>query len=46
LYLFTSLMGRTRYTNLWVPEGHTHISEYMLDAAVEILQLLILLHTC
>jgi hypothetical protein len=27
LYLSTSMMGRTRYTNPWVPEGHTHIRE-------------------
>jgi hypothetical protein len=26
LYLSTSLMGRTRYTNPWVPEGHTHVT--------------------
>jgi hypothetical protein len=26
LYLSTSLMGRTRYTNLWVPKGHIHVS--------------------
>jgi hypothetical protein len=26
LYLSTSLMGRTWYTNLWVPEGHIHVS--------------------
>jgi hypothetical protein len=26
LYLYTSIMGRTRYTNLWIPEGHTHVS--------------------
>jgi hypothetical protein len=26
LYLSTSLMGRTRYTNLWVPEGHTLVT--------------------
>jgi hypothetical protein len=25
LYLSTSLMGRTRYTNPWVPEGHIHV---------------------
>jgi hypothetical protein len=26
LFRSTSLMGRTRYTNPWVPEGHTHVS--------------------
>jgi hypothetical protein len=25
LYLSTSLMGQTRYTNQWVPEGHIHV---------------------
>jgi hypothetical protein len=25
LYLSTSIMGRTQYTNPWVPEGHTHV---------------------
>jgi hypothetical protein len=27
LYLSTSIMDRTRYTNLWVPEGHTHVKQ-------------------
>jgi hypothetical protein len=26
LYLSTSIMGRTRYTNPWVPEVHTHVT--------------------
>jgi hypothetical protein len=26
LYRSTSLMGRTRYTNPWVPEGHTYVN--------------------
>jgi hypothetical protein len=26
LSLSTSLMGQTRYTNPWVPEGHIHVS--------------------
>jgi hypothetical protein len=26
LYLSTSIMGRTRYTNPWVPKGHTHVT--------------------
>jgi hypothetical protein len=26
LFQSTSIMGRTRYTNPWVPEGHTHVS--------------------
>jgi hypothetical protein len=26
LDLSTSMMGRTRYTNPWVPKGQTHVS--------------------
>jgi hypothetical protein len=26
MYLSTSIMGRTRYTNPWVPKGHTLVS--------------------
>jgi hypothetical protein len=26
LYLSTTIMGWTRYTNPWIPEGHTHVS--------------------
>jgi hypothetical protein len=26
LYVFTSIISQTRYTNLWIPEGHTHVS--------------------
>jgi hypothetical protein len=26
LYLSTSIIGRTRYTNPWVPEGRTHVN--------------------
>jgi hypothetical protein len=34
LYLSTSIMGRTRYTNPWVPEGHIHVTrvqEFQLE---------------
>jgi hypothetical protein len=31
LYLSTSLMGQTRYTNPWVPKGHTHVTETFLS---------------
>jgi hypothetical protein len=34
LYLSTSIMGRTRYTNLWVPEGHTHVTMRMVAEMV------------
>jgi hypothetical protein len=29
LYLSTFLMGRTRYTNQWVPEGHIHVTRVL-----------------
>jgi hypothetical protein len=37
LYLSTSLMGRTRYTNPWVPEGHIHIKYFVLINFVSLL---------
>jgi hypothetical protein len=34
LYRSTSIMGQTRYTNPWLPEGHAHISHVSIEIVI------------